>query len=64
MELIVEKRVEFDEEKYAEWAINDMYERLEDEQGEDWHSLSEDQQVEFVVSALEIAIEKMKGERE
>jgi hypothetical protein len=64
MELIVEKRVEFDEEKYAEWAINDMYDRLEDEQGEDWRSLSEDQQDEFVVSALEIAIEKMKGERE
>ena len=64
MELIVEKRVEFDEEKYAELAINDMYDRLEDEQGEDWHCISEDQQFGFIISALEIAIEKMKGERE
>lgn len=64
MELIVEKRVEFDEEKYAEWAINDVYERLEDEQSEDWRCISEDQQIDFVISVLEIAIEKMKGERE
>ena len=63
MELIVEKRVEFDEERYAEWAINDVYDRLEDEQNEDWNSLSVDKQIEFVVTVLEIAIAKMKGER-
>lgn len=64
MELIVEKRVEFDEERYAERVINDVYDILEDEQNEDWNCLSEDQQTEFVVTVLKIAIEKMKGERE
>lgn len=63
MELVVEKRVEFKEDTYADWLINDLYDMLEDEQGDDWKSLSEDQQIEFAISTFETAIKMMKGER-
>ena len=64
MVFAVEKRVEFKEETYAERIIEDLYDMLEYDRDEDWPCLSEDQQNEFVVSALEIALQKMKGEME
>ena len=64
MKFTVEKEVEFKEEAYAKRLIDDLYDMLEYERDEDWPCLPEEQQIEFIVSTFEVALQKMKGEME
>ena len=70
MEVMIEKKIEIDEAKYADRVIDYLYNYLEFEKFDDevkekdwWGCLTEEQQIEFVISTFETAIKMMKGER-
>lgn len=61
MTIIVEKRVTFDTERYAEDVINDLYELLESGwQSEDWGCLTEEVKTVLVEKILTEAVRQVK----
>lgn len=61
MTIIVEKRVTFDTERYAEDVINDLYELLEGGwQSEDWGCLTEEVKTVLVEKILTEAVRQVK----